>query len=186
MQRQERPISPYYDNLRDILHDLAQPLSTVTGLIDLMLLELDERDKMFQEVQLISQQLEKVMQIVGEIRRMALEAANHTESPWDRPRPRCLDGRSLPQPTFSGVLIPDCRQRVARLSGLCRSRLNHHARLGPPSIVNFLVGAVCEPPHKYTFRSAAPYPAVIPLRLTPRFPAQSAFGPCQSRQNPLS
>ena len=76
MQRQEGQIAPYYDNLRDILHDLAQPLSTVTGLIDLMLLELDERDKMFQEVQLISQQLEKVMEIVGEIRHMALEAAN--------------------------------------------------------------------------------------------------------------
>jgi hypothetical protein len=42
-----------------------------------MLLELDERDKMFQEVQLISQQLEKVMQIVEEIRRMAREAADH-------------------------------------------------------------------------------------------------------------
>jgi hypothetical protein len=76
MQRQEGHIAPYYDNLRDFLHDLAQPLSTVTGLIDLMLLELDERDKMFQEVQLISQQLEKAMEIVGEIRRMALEAAN--------------------------------------------------------------------------------------------------------------
>jgi sensor histidine kinase regulating citrate/malate metabolism len=76
MQRQEEQIVSYYDNLRHFLHDLAQPLSTVTGLIDLMLLELDERDKMFQEVQLISQQLEKVMEIVAEIRRMALEAAN--------------------------------------------------------------------------------------------------------------
>jgi sensor histidine kinase regulating citrate/malate metabolism len=76
MQRQEGQIAPYYENLRDILHELAQPLSTVTGLIDLMLLELDEQDKMFQEVQLISQQLEKVMEIVTEIRRMALEAAN--------------------------------------------------------------------------------------------------------------
>ena len=76
MQRQEAQFSPYYDNLRNFLHDLAQPLSTVTGLIDLMLLEMDERDRMFQEVQLISQQLEKVMQIVGEIRRMALEAAD--------------------------------------------------------------------------------------------------------------
>jgi signal transduction histidine kinase len=75
MQKQEGRIAPYYDNLRHILHDLAQPLSTVTGLIDLMLLELDERDKMFQEVQLISQQLEKVMAIVEEIRRLALEAA---------------------------------------------------------------------------------------------------------------
>ncbi len=76
MQRQEVEVSPYYDNLRHFLHDLAQPLGTVTGLIDLMLLELDERDKLFQEVQLISQQLEKVMQIVGEIRRMTREAAD--------------------------------------------------------------------------------------------------------------
>ena len=86
MQRQERHIGPYYGNLRDILHDLAQPLSTVTGLIDLMLLELDERDKMFQEVQLISQQLEKVMEIVGEIRRMALEAANRARNTLGPPQ----------------------------------------------------------------------------------------------------
>ena len=77
MPRQEGQIAPLYDNLRNFLHDLAQPLSTVTGLIDLMLLEMNERDKMFQEVQLISQQLEKVMEIVAEIRRMALEAASH-------------------------------------------------------------------------------------------------------------
>ena len=75
MQWQEAQFPPYYDNLRHFLHDLAQPLSTVTGLIDLMLLELDERDKMFQEVQLISQQLEKVMAILGEIHRLAQEAA---------------------------------------------------------------------------------------------------------------
>jgi len=80
MAGQETQIAPYYDNLRDFLHDLAQPLSTVTGLIDLMLLELDERDKMFQEVRLISQQLEKVMDIVGAIRRMAIEAADHERS----------------------------------------------------------------------------------------------------------
>ena len=86
MHRQERRIAPCGDNLRDILHDLAQPLSTVTGLIDLMLLELDERDKMFQEVQLISQQLEKVMDIVGEIRRMALEAANHERKAQEPPQ----------------------------------------------------------------------------------------------------
>ncbi|PIU52494.1 MAG: hypothetical protein COS90_11095 [Deltaproteobacteria bacterium CG07_land_8_20_14_0_80_60_11] len=77
MQRQEAQFPPYHDNLRHFLHDLAQPLSTVTGLIDLMLLELDERDKMFQEVQLISQQLEKVMEIIGEIRRLARETADH-------------------------------------------------------------------------------------------------------------
>ena len=86
MQRQEGQIVPYYDNLRDFLHDLAQPLSTVAGLIDLMLLELDERDKMFQEVQLISQQLEKVMEIVAEIRRMALEAANREREALEPPQ----------------------------------------------------------------------------------------------------
>jgi len=75
MPGQEAEFSPYYDNLRHFLHDLAQPLATVTGLVDLLLLELDERDKIFQEVQLISQQLEKVMQIIGEIRQMTREAA---------------------------------------------------------------------------------------------------------------
>jgi sensor histidine kinase regulating citrate/malate metabolism len=89
MPRQEAEISPYYDNLRHFLHDLAQPLATVTGLIDLMLLELDERDQMFQEVRLISQQLEKVMQIVGEIHRMTREAADResqTLKPPQTPR----------------------------------------------------------------------------------------------------
>jgi sensor histidine kinase regulating citrate/malate metabolism len=86
MEKQEGQIAPYYDNLRDILHDLAQPLSTVTGLIDLMLMELNERDKMFQEVQLISQQLDKVMEIVEEIRRMALEAANRERNALGPPQ----------------------------------------------------------------------------------------------------
>ena len=90
MQRQEGQISPYYDNLRHCLHDLAQPLSTVTGLIDLLLLELDERDKMFREIQLISQQLEKVMAIIGEIRRMAREAADRERKTLEpAPPPLC-------------------------------------------------------------------------------------------------
>jgi signal transduction histidine kinase len=76
----EAEFSPYYDNLRHCLHELAQPLATVTGLVDLLLLELDERDKIFQEVQLISQQLEKVMQIIGEIRQMTREAAEREKS----------------------------------------------------------------------------------------------------------
>jgi signal transduction histidine kinase len=87
MQRQVGQISPYYDNLRNFLHDLAQPLSTVTGLIDLMLLELDEQDKMFQEVQLISLQLEKVMEIIGEIQRMAREAAELERKTLEPPQP---------------------------------------------------------------------------------------------------
>jgi signal transduction histidine kinase len=87
MQRQGAHIPPYYDNLRHILHDLAQPLSTVTGIIDLMLLELDERDKMFREVQVISQQLEKVVRIVREIQQMAREAADHESQSLEPPRP---------------------------------------------------------------------------------------------------
>jgi len=90
MQRQAAQFPPYYDNLQHFLHDLAQPLSTVTGLIDLMLLELDERDKMFQEVQLISQQLEKVMEIVGEIRRIAREAAEHERKNLKPPQANLL------------------------------------------------------------------------------------------------
>jgi hypothetical protein len=85
-QRQGAESSPYYDNLRHSLHDLAQPLGTVTGLVDLILLELDERDKMFREVQLISQQMEKVMQIVGEIRRMTREAADRSRKTLKPPR----------------------------------------------------------------------------------------------------
>jgi hypothetical protein len=77
MQRQEAQFSLYYDNLRHFLHDLAQPLSTVAGLIDLLLLELDERDRIFQRIQLISHQLEKVMQIIGEVHRIAREAAEY-------------------------------------------------------------------------------------------------------------
>jgi signal transduction histidine kinase len=75
MHRQEADFSPYYNNLRHCLHDLAQPLATITGLVDLLLLELDEQDKIFKEVQFISQQLEKVMEIIEEIRRIAREAA---------------------------------------------------------------------------------------------------------------
>jgi signal transduction histidine kinase len=79
MPGQPGQCASYYDNLRQFLHNLAQPLGTVTGLVDLLLLELDERDKIFQEVQLISQQLEQVMQILEEIRLMTREAAEREQ-----------------------------------------------------------------------------------------------------------
>lgn len=75
MAKKDSGSRPSYENLRHVLHDLAQPLATVTGLIDLLLLEMDERDKMFQEVQLINEQLEKIMTIIGEIRQIVREAA---------------------------------------------------------------------------------------------------------------
>ncbi len=67
-----------YDPLQKIrkaLHDLAQPLAAVTGLVDLMLLEMGDQDPILQEVQAISEQMEQVLQIVGEIRRLARDAS---------------------------------------------------------------------------------------------------------------
>ncbi len=61
-------------HIRHSLHALAQPLAAVTGLVDLLLLEMDEDDEMFQEIQLISEQLNKVLKIIEEIRRIAREA----------------------------------------------------------------------------------------------------------------
>jgi signal transduction histidine kinase len=60
-------------NLRQALHELAQPMAAVTGLVDLLLLELDEESDIYREILTISEQLEKVLQIIGEMRRMARE-----------------------------------------------------------------------------------------------------------------
>jgi signal transduction histidine kinase len=73
--------SPLQD-IRKSLHDLAQPLAAMTGLVDLMLLELDEQDPMLHEVQMISEQLEKVLQVVGEIRRIAREGSGGERMAW--------------------------------------------------------------------------------------------------------
>ena len=61
--------------IRKSLHELAQPLAALTGLVDLLLLEMDAADPISQEVQLMSEQLEKALHIVGEIRCIAREAS---------------------------------------------------------------------------------------------------------------
>jgi signal transduction histidine kinase len=61
--------------IRSSLHELAQPLAAVTGMVDLLLLECNENDPIFEEVQMISEQLQKVLEIVTEIRRLARESA---------------------------------------------------------------------------------------------------------------
>jgi signal transduction histidine kinase len=75
-------------NIRQSLHSLAQPLAALTGLIDLLLMEMDEKDPNYQEVQLINEQLEKVLHIVGEIHRLAREAAAVEplmgSAPWEQ------------------------------------------------------------------------------------------------------
>lgn len=61
-------------DIRQSLHDLAQPLAALTGLIDLLLLEVEADNPRFKEIHLINEQLEKVLKIVGEIRQIAREA----------------------------------------------------------------------------------------------------------------
>jgi len=64
--------------IRRSLHDLSQPLAAVTGLIDLLLLDIEEYDPRRKEIQVVSEQLEKVLQIISEIQQMAREASGLT------------------------------------------------------------------------------------------------------------
>ena len=76
-------------NIRQSLHNLAQPLAVLTGLVDLLLLELDQSDPTLPDVRQISEQLEKVLRIVGEMHRVARETVPaepvHPES-WAHPK----------------------------------------------------------------------------------------------------
>jgi signal transduction histidine kinase len=56
--------------IRDSLHALAQPLAAVTGTVDLLLLECDENNPMLPEIEMISEQLQRVLEIVADIRRL--------------------------------------------------------------------------------------------------------------------
>ena len=83
------PSSNTIRNLRQSLHSLAQPLAVLTGLVDLLLLEMDQADPTWQDVRQISEQLEKVLRIVGEMHRVARETVPaepvHPES-WAHPK----------------------------------------------------------------------------------------------------
>jgi C4-dicarboxylate-specific signal transduction histidine kinase len=61
--------------IRRLLHELSQPLAAAAGLIDLLLLELPREGKFSQDLQLVNQQLGKVLEIVAQIRRVAVEAS---------------------------------------------------------------------------------------------------------------
>ncbi len=83
------PSSDTIGNIRQSLHNLAQPLAVLTGLVDLLLLEMDQADPTWQDVRQISEQLEKVLRIVGEMHRVARETVPaepvHPES-WAHPK----------------------------------------------------------------------------------------------------
>ena len=67
------PLEPS-DILKDIrhsLHELAQPLAAVTGLVDLLILDQRLVGPFAEEMHLISQKLEEVLEIISRIRELA-------------------------------------------------------------------------------------------------------------------
>jgi len=60
-------------NIRQRLHELAQPLVVVTGTIDLLLMEIEHESKHYQRLQTISEHLEHIVIIIDEVRNMARE-----------------------------------------------------------------------------------------------------------------
>jgi signal transduction histidine kinase len=54
-------------DIRRSLHELAQPLAAVTGIVDLMLLEQEGESPLYEDIQLINERLEKVLEIVAHI-----------------------------------------------------------------------------------------------------------------------
>lgn len=61
-------------DIRRSLHELAQPLAAVTGIVDLMLLEQGEDSPLFEDIQLINERLEKVLEIVAHIQTITRSA----------------------------------------------------------------------------------------------------------------
>jgi signal transduction histidine kinase len=65
-------------NIRKMLHELAQPLSAITGTVDLLLLEIDENSPIFKELEMINNQLQQALDIVAEIRRLIKESLSQS------------------------------------------------------------------------------------------------------------
>jgi signal transduction histidine kinase len=54
-------------DIRRSLHELAQPLAAVTGIVDLMLLEQQGDSPLYDDINLINERLEKILEIVAHI-----------------------------------------------------------------------------------------------------------------------
>jgi C4-dicarboxylate-specific signal transduction histidine kinase len=61
--------------IRRLLHELSQPLAAAAGLLDLLLLELPREEKISEDLRLVNQELGKVLEIVAQVRRVAVEAS---------------------------------------------------------------------------------------------------------------
>jgi signal transduction histidine kinase len=62
-------------DIRRSLHELAQPLAAVTGIVDLMLMEQQRDSPLYEEIQLINERLEKILEIVARIQSIIREAS---------------------------------------------------------------------------------------------------------------
>lgn len=70
------------DPLKDIrhsLHELAQPLAAVTGLVDLLLIDRQLDSQIFQDIQMISDKLDQVLDIIARIREIVRTATQAME-----------------------------------------------------------------------------------------------------------
>jgi signal transduction histidine kinase len=55
------------NDIRRSLHELAQALAAVTGIVDLMLLEQPGDSPLYDDINLINERLEKILEIVAHI-----------------------------------------------------------------------------------------------------------------------
>jgi len=61
-------------DIRRSLHELAQPLAAVTGIVDLMLLEQNRDSPLYNDIKTINERLEKVLEIITHIQEITREA----------------------------------------------------------------------------------------------------------------
>ncbi len=54
--------------IRQSLHELAQPLAAVTGLVDLLILERKMDAEIYEDIRLISEKLDQLLEIISRIR----------------------------------------------------------------------------------------------------------------------
>lgn len=61
-------------DIRRSLHELAQPLAAVTGMIDLLLLEQREDSPLYEDLKMINERLEKILEIIAHIQEITRAA----------------------------------------------------------------------------------------------------------------
>ncbi len=73
------------DHLKDIrhsLHELAQPLAAVTGLVDLLLIDRQLDGDLLDDIQMISEKLDQVLEIISHIREIVRAGTQELEAEY--------------------------------------------------------------------------------------------------------